>query len=489
MALSGGVVSASIWQISGKLLGRVFDFLTLIVLSRLLSPEDFGFTALAMSAVVIAEAVTELPLVTALVGVEKPKRSMYDTAFTLGAIRGTLLAVLLTLAAYAMAAFYEDDRLITLVVVLSLAPIFRGLVSPGMAVFIRRLDFRRQIGIEVAGKAFGFSASVVVAFVTGSYWAIAAATICSPLLMSGLSYWYAPYRPRLGLAHWQLFRSLVGWNSIGQIFAALNWQADRLLLGRLVSKGELGHFTMASNISDIVTQAIVVPMGMPLMAAYTLRNNQDKSALTDIYLRASGATFAVAAPIFLGLALMSHQAIWIALGKTWDSSADVLQWLSLIALIALPGWHLGSLAIPLGAVRMVTFRTIVVAVVSLPFLFAAGLYFGVTGVLATRAVSAAVVLLFSMSAVKRLIGCSFRAQLWALHRAVAALLVLAVVVLSLRPLIPEYHFLSLVLGSLAVSLSGAIAYLATLYVLWRLEGMPSGIEQLLWARAIRYIRQ
>src|SRR5689334_8463252 len=49
-------------MIASRLIARCIDFVALVVLARLLSPEDFGLVAIAMSVIMIVEAIMELPL-------------------------------------------------------------------------------------------------------------------------------------------------------------------------------------------------------------------------------------------------------------------------------------------------------------------------------------------------------------------------------------------------------------------------------------------
>lgn len=55
---------ASMWMILGRLGSRLVDLVALLLLSRLLQPADFGLLAIAMSLIVIGEAVLDLPVLT-----------------------------------------------------------------------------------------------------------------------------------------------------------------------------------------------------------------------------------------------------------------------------------------------------------------------------------------------------------------------------------------------------------------------------------------
>ncbi len=80
------------WLMASRLMARGIDFITLVVLARTLSPADFGLISVAMTLIFIVEAVSELPISQSLVRLDTIGRSHLDTAFTIGLIRGGLLA-------------------------------------------------------------------------------------------------------------------------------------------------------------------------------------------------------------------------------------------------------------------------------------------------------------------------------------------------------------------------------------------------------------
>ena len=60
--IKGRTAAGATIMIASRLITRCIDFAALIVLARLLSPEDFGLVAIAMSVIMIVEAIMELPL-------------------------------------------------------------------------------------------------------------------------------------------------------------------------------------------------------------------------------------------------------------------------------------------------------------------------------------------------------------------------------------------------------------------------------------------
>src|SRR5229473_450497 len=59
------------WTVSARLAGRLVDFVTLLVLARILTPADFGLTAIATTLVSVVDTVLEVPVILALISLRR----------------------------------------------------------------------------------------------------------------------------------------------------------------------------------------------------------------------------------------------------------------------------------------------------------------------------------------------------------------------------------------------------------------------------------
>ena len=316
--------------IASRLVARCIDLVTLLVLARLLSPADFGLVAIAMSVIMITEAVLELPLWQALVRLPMTRPHL-DTAFTLGLLRSLVVVLILFAIAWPAARIYGEDRLIPLICALAFAPASRSLGSAGMIEYAKNLDFSREFVLEFTGKIVAFIISVSLAWWTRSYWSLAAGTIAAPITMVILSYVLAPYRPMLTLQKWRAFASYLGWSSASQAVNAFNWQIDQLLLGRLVSPIELGRFSMAANLAILPSQVIVSRVQSPLMVAFS-HIRKDRHRLTRAYQNSATTMVAAGIPLMVGTSMVSEPLVRLILGGQWVEAAPILRWLSLAAI-------------------------------------------------------------------------------------------------------------------------------------------------------------
>ena len=93
------------WRVASRLLGLV----NTVVLVRLLTPNDFGLVALAMSFSLAIDSFSYLGVPDALVREPTLDRAMYDTGFTMGALRGVLTTLVIAGAAASRAVLRRPE--------------------------------------------------------------------------------------------------------------------------------------------------------------------------------------------------------------------------------------------------------------------------------------------------------------------------------------------------------------------------------------------
>ncbi len=474
--VSGRTAAGATLMIASRLITRCIDLATLAVLGRLLSPADFGLVAIAMSVLVIVEGVSELPVLQALVRLPALEKAHYDTGFTLAILRGTGLALTLCALAWPLARLYGDHRLIGLLCTLWIAPAARSLGSPIFAEFFRKLDFRPVLAIDITGKSLAFLASVSLAWWTGSYWSIAAGTIAAPVSMALLSHLVAPYRLRLSLVEWREFASFLGWSTASQQVNAVNFQMDQLTLARFISPLELGRFSMATNLANLPTQVVVAQVVGPLMVAFSLIR-EDARRLAAAYQSSAVTMVAVGIPAMVGLSMVAEPGVRLILGEQWLQSVDSLRWLSIAAIPYFFVSALGPLSMALNRTKIFLRLSTIEFFIKLPLILFAAIYYGVSGVIVVRLVTALAMMGCSMFAVRELTGLPVGVQLLSPWRPILSGTLMA---MSIWPcqnwLAGMQGFLSLTLGLTAMVSLGAAVYFGSLFLLWYLADRPDGFE-------------
>jgi len=462
--------------IASRLITRCIDFVALIVLARLLSLEDFGVVAIAMSIVMIVEAIMELSLGLALVAIPVRTSSHYDTVFTLQLLRGLILASVLLISSWPLSQIYHDHRLIPLICVLSIAPASRGLSSPRMMEFSIAFNFWPTLVVEVIGKLSALALSVSAALLIGNYWALAISTIASPITMLFVSYVYAPYLPKISLKEWRDFAGYVRWATIGQTINALVWQMDPLMLGHVVDHFSIGAFSMASNLVALPTQIFVVQVMQPLVVAFS-SVREDLQRLTAAYQKSAISIVTLSLPIVVGMSICAEPLLRLAFGEKWLASTTILRWLLIAAIPSLFVSPLSALALSVQKVRFATRLTIIELLVKFPLMLIGLLSYGIPGVLGARLITASVMGGCAMLTVRELIGLRIRDQLLATWRPVMSTVVMTLLVVLVKTQLGDGQGYNQLIFDMATIVGvGVVAYAGSMFFLWDLAGRPDGIE-------------
>lgn len=317
---------------------------------------------------------------------------------------------------------------------------------------------------------------------THSYWAIAVGTLTGPIVTTTLSYYIAPYRPRLSLQQWSVFSNLAGWHSLGQLVSAISWQADRIILSRYISLGDFGRYSVAENLASMIYSIVAIPLARAWLPSFASVQH-DTARLRQAYSKASSASATIIVPAYIGLSIMSDPTVRIILGAKWAEAAPILAGIAAGAIFSVLGGPVSSLALTLDRARFATLLVAADLVIKLPALFFAAFWFGVMGVLFARAGAGLISLVTGMMIVRSLTGLAFRKQSQVIIRPYIAG---AFMYISLTPItnwlnnITDGPFLIAASG-LAV-LIGVLIYTGTLLGLWILMRRPDGPELMLIER-------
>ena len=87
-SVASRTVIGATWMIAWRMATRSLGLISTLVLARLLVPSDFGLVAIATTFAAAIDSLSELGLQAALVRQPDDDPSLYDTAFTMQAIRG-----------------------------------------------------------------------------------------------------------------------------------------------------------------------------------------------------------------------------------------------------------------------------------------------------------------------------------------------------------------------------------------------------------------
>ena len=194
--VSARMASGATWTVGIRLCERLIGVLSLVILARLLVPDDFGLLALATTLVAAVELLGSFSFDLWLINQSRHSRADLDTVWTLGILRGLIAALVLALLAGPAALFFDAPRVHDIVLVLALGTVVMGFENAGVILFRKELEFDRDFRLVVTTKLTGFVVTIVTAFALRSYWALVIGVMTAKVARVVLSYLMHPHRPR-----------------------------------------------------------------------------------------------------------------------------------------------------------------------------------------------------------------------------------------------------------------------------------------------------
>lgn len=328
------------WVMAWRFGMRALGLVSTLVLVRLLAPADFGLIALASGFMQSVDGLMSLGTEEAVIRASAPDRGVYDTAFTLMALRGLVASVLVATLAFPAADFFGDDRLGPVLLVVALLPLLDGVSNPGAVDFRRTMTFEKEFALMVLPKLGGIVAAIVAAVVLRSYVAMLCGMLVNRSLRVVMTYVMHPFRPRPSLRSW---RALVGysvWAWLLSLAALVRDRSDSLILGRLTNPAILGFYSVGAEVAALPTTELIEPLGRASFSGFALAR-REALAVRDMFLRLIGFASLLALPAGLGLSAIAAPLIRLALGPGWDQAVPVLQVLGVAGSILVLG-HLSQ---------------------------------------------------------------------------------------------------------------------------------------------------
>ncbi len=461
----------SIWTAGVRASVSLMGLINTIILARLLTPEDFGLVAVATVIFAIIGAFTALSLSDALIQHPNPEREHYDTAFTLGLMRGLLVAAVLCGIGVFLSVF-GDPRLELIMYAFGLIALVDALRNPKLIDFQRRLSFHQSLLIQLAEKLASLVVAVTIAVMYKSLWALVAGWLAAQVVATSLSYFMIPYLPRVSLFQWRRLFAFSGWIALGSGIREVNWRADQLMVGAVLGASALGQYNVGGRLAALPVRESMAPLVHVLFPAFAKLQDQ-KARLSNAYLRSQRILAMAALPVGIGFALIAGPLVEFAMGPKWAMAGLVIQVLSVLFAVQAISTPFAPLAMGLGRTRLLFIRDVINLIVRYPILIAGFLAGGLVGLLAARGVSTVFIMAQDLFLARRLTGATIRQQIFSSWRTYLAAIFMVMVVLGLQFL----GFGRPAIADLAILIfGGMVSYFAAIIGLWSLSGKPDGPE-------------
>jgi polysaccharide transporter, PST family len=355
-------------------------FVSSVILTRLLTPADFGLIAMVSACVSLVGLMQDLGLNQATIQREHVSEAQLSALFWLSTCISLTFALILSISSPLIVWFFGDSRLSDLTLAFAFLVFLGGLQSQHFALLCRELRFGTLAGIDMIGATASFIGGVTTAWLTSSYWSLFIATLASTVVRLGCVWFACTFRPGFpsfegkskDFIHFGF--GVTGFN-IANYFSR---NADNFLIGRYYGAEQLGYYDRAYKLLLFPLSQIQAPLGgliVPILA----RLQQDPIRYRTAYGETVTLFMILFQPALLFLTMFSETVFAMLFGPEWAPAAPIFRFLGFCGLhqvmTSTTGWLYLSQGRSAALLRIGVFNA-VVTVAS----FISGLPWGALGV-------------------------------------------------------------------------------------------------------------
>lgn len=325
--LGAQVRTGIVWSALNNVVLRLGTLALGIVLARLLSPEDFGVYAVALTVHAVLITLADLGLSADLVRSPDPWRRA-PTVAVLGLGAGCVMALGMVLTAVPVARLFGTPEAAPVIALLGLT---LALAGAGVVPFgLLQRAFRQRALFAVAAVDLVVSTTVTLSLVAAG-WGVLALAVGRIAGQSGtlvLLHVLARHRPRFGVDR-SVAVSVLAFGVPVAGANMLSWallNLDNIVIARMSGAMLLGFYVLAFNISTWPMTAIGQVVRSVALPAFARLTGRDRAAALAA---STGLTAALAVPAGALLAVLATPLVAVVYGSRWSLAAPVLVALAL----------------------------------------------------------------------------------------------------------------------------------------------------------------
>lgn len=315
-----------LWSWFSQVLTQIFQFIVLMILARLLSPQDFGIVGLATVVTGLITIINEIGLSAAIIQKKQVNDIHLSTSFWANIIMSTILFILVISTSSFVADFYNNDMVRPILIISSTAFIIGSFGIIQRSLLEKNLEFKKLTIVNVNATLVSGIISILLAFYGYGAWSIVLGSISNAFVSVIILWKISAWRPSLKFS-FKHFKELFdfGGNVVGSnILGYIARNIDYLIIGRLFGTFSLGYYTLARNLTSFPVQNISWTIMRVTFPAFSKIQDDDNNVRIG-YLRIIKYVSLITFPMLFGLSVIAFEFVSIFYGEKWIPMVILLQ--------------------------------------------------------------------------------------------------------------------------------------------------------------------
>lgn len=452
-------INGIIWSGIDRFSSMGIQFVTSVILARLLSPGDFGLIALTLTFTIIFQTINEYGFNVALMNKLDRDDLDYSSVFILNIFLGFFLYLILFCCSPIISEFFKQPLLSVLIRIIGLNLIINSFVVVQQAIYTIQVNFKTQAKVSLVAVIISGTIGIICAYKGLGVWSLVIQTLVNNSIIAMLLWTLSKWEPkeiRFSFIRIKVLFLFAYKLILARLIDVVFQQSYSIIIGKFFNVNQLGYFNRANSLVQLSSGTItniIQRVSTPLLC----EEKNDYSRLSKMLLKFIVNAAFIIFPILFGLFVLATPLVIVLLTDKWLPSVWILQILCPVGVLyVINTFNLNIFnatgrtdwAIKVEIIKKIIFIIILIVAISINF----------TALIITQLMIAIIELIINTHYTNKQIGLNIFQQLYALKGVILSSGVMAISVYFLSNLFVD-NFNKLSIGFF----SGLFIYVGLAY--------------------------
>ena len=325
--------SGMVWTAIQKYSTMIIQFVSGIILARLLTPHDYGCIGMLTIFMILSETFIDGGFGAALIQKKRPSQEDYSTIFFWNLGMAFVLYAVLFFTAPSIAGFYHIPLLGNVLRVQGVILFIYAFNIVQRNQLRKNLNFKLLSIVTLTTSVLSISVTLTMAYYGYGVWSLVAQNILTAFIPAVIFWFYVKWRPLLIFSR-QSFKELFGFGFYMFLIDILNRigkEIQGLLIGRFYNSSTMGYYSKANSTERLASTSIsqiMIQVTFPLYAEVQDDLNRLSNMVRQLTMTISYLTF----PLMSILILCAKPIFILLYSERWTDSVPYFQILCLSGL-------------------------------------------------------------------------------------------------------------------------------------------------------------
>jgi teichuronic acid exporter len=323
------ITNGIIWGAIGSSCYQILGLVVFVVLSRILTPVDFGSVAIIIAVVEILCVISRLGLVEVIISGRKGNSEAdCDLIFWTCLVFGIVASCSLYFSAAYIEHYFQTPHMAEVVRLVSIVPFLNSLGTVPEGLLKKSFDFKKiSLRILISSSLAGIL-SIILATQGFGMFSLAFQRLATAVLTVLMLWLSIRWRPSFSLDLIEIRRILTKGSPVMvvSLLSVAGMKFIEILIGVFLGPAVVGYFKVAGKLIDFVVQFFVKPFVDVSLSAFSMISS-DLHVLEKTYVNLIATSALVSFPALAGLGYLAPELVKIIFGEAWAQSALIVQFL------------------------------------------------------------------------------------------------------------------------------------------------------------------